>query len=81
MIDMGTGGHLRDFDVPDIYMSRCAVCMEHLLDRNPRFLSCHHSFCQQCLQKLTNNSQMSCPTCRAVTAVPQNNVTKLTINF
>ena len=76
---MATGGRLRDSDVPDIYS--CAVCMEHLLDRNPRFLSCHHSFCQQCLQKLTNNGQVSCPTCRAITAVHNNDVTKLTMNF
>ena len=76
---MATGGRLRDSDVPDIYS--CAVCMEHLQDRNPRYLSCHHSFCQQCLQKLTTNGQVSCPTCRAVTAVPNNDVSKLTMNF
>ena len=79
MADMASGGHLRDSDVPDIYS--CAVCMEYLLDRNPRFLSCHHSFCQQCLQRLTNNAQLHCPTCRAVTAVPNNDVTKLAMNF
>ena len=76
---MATGGRLRDSDVPDIYS--CAVCMEHLQDRNPRFLSCHHSFFQQCLQKLTNNGHVSCPTCRTVTEVPNNDVTKLTMNF
>ena len=76
---MATGGRLRDSDVPDIYS--CAVCMEHLLDHNPRFLSCYHSFCQQCLQRLTRNGQVSCPTCRAVTAVPNNDVSKLTMNF
>ena len=76
---MATGGRLRDSDVPDIYS--CAVCWEHLLDRNPRFLSCYHSFCQQCLQELTNDGQVSCPTCRAVTAVPNNDITKLTMNF
>ena len=76
---MATGGRLRESDVPDIYL--CAVCMEHLLDRNPRYLSCHHSFCQQCLQQLINNGQLSCPICRAVTAVPNNDITKLTMNF
>ena len=76
---MATGGRLRDSDVPGIYS--CAVCMEHQLDCNPRYLSCHHSFCQQCLQKLTNNGQMSCPTCRAITAVPNSDVTKVTMNF
>ena len=42
--DMATGGHLKESDVPDIYS--CPVCMEHLQDRNPRFLSCYHSFFQ-----------------------------------
>ena len=76
---MATGGRLRDSDVPDIYS--CAVCLEHLLDRNPRFLSCHHSFCQQCIQRLTNNDHVSCPICRAVTAVPNNDITNLQMNF
>ena len=76
---MATGGRLRDSDVPDIYS--CADCLEHLQDRNPRFLSCYHSFCQQCLQKLTKDRQLSCPSCRAITAVPNNDVTKLTMNF
>ena len=56
MVDMATGGRLRDSDVPDIYS--CAVCMEHLLDRIPRYLSCHHSFFQQCRQQMTRNGQM-----------------------
>ena len=76
---MATGGRLRNSDVPDIYS--CAVCLEHLLNRNPRFLSCHHSFCQQCLQRLTNSDHVSCPICRAVTAVPNNDVTNLQMNF
>ena len=76
---MATGGRLRDSDVPDIYS--CSVCMEHLLDRKPRYLSCYHSFCQQCLKGLTNKGQVSCPTCRAITVVPKNDVTKLTMNF
>ena len=76
---MATGDHLRDSDVPDIYS--CAVCMEHLLDRNPRYLSCHHSFCQQCLQQMTRNGQVSCPTCRDVTVLTNNDVSKLTMNF
>ena len=79
MAEMATGGRLRDSDVADIYS--CAVCMEHLLDRNPRFLSCYHSFCQQCLQRLINKGQVTCPTCRAITPVPNNDVTKLTMNF
>ena len=75
----GDRGPSQRFRFPDIYS--CAVCMEHLQDDNPRYLSCHHSFCQQCLQQLTRNGHVFCPTCRAVTAVPNNDVTKLTMNF
>ena len=64
--------------IPDIY--NCLVCMEHLLDRNPRFLACHHYYCQSCLRKLTKRSRISCPTCRAVTKVTNDDVTKLTMN-
>ena len=76
---MATGGFLEDSDIPDIYS--CPVCLEHLLDRNPRFLSCHHYFCQQCLQKLAKVGQVCCPTCRTATTVVNNDVTKLTMNF
>ena len=76
---MATGGCLIESDIPKIYS--CPVCLEHLLNRNPRFLSCHHYFCQQCLQKLTKRGQVSCPTCRRVTTVANNDVTKLTMNF
>ena len=64
---------------PEIYS--CVVCLEHLLDRNPRFLSCHHYFCQACLQMLNKSGEVCCPTCRKKTAVPNNDVTKLDMNF
>ena len=76
---MATGGYLTSSDEPEIYF--CPVCMEHLLNRNPRFLSCHHYFCQPCLQKQSKIGQVSCPTCRLVTKLPNNDVTKLAMNF
>ena len=76
---MGTVRYLTSSYEPEIYS--CPVCMEHLLNRNPRFLSCHHYFCQACLRKLYKNGQLSCPTCRLVTKLPNNDVTKLTMNF
>ena len=65
--------------LPNIYS--CGVCMEHLLDRNPRFLSCHHYYCQSCLQRLAIGSQVSCPECREITTLTNNDVTKLSMNF
>ena len=63
----------------DIYT--CAVCLENMLTRNPRLLSCHHSFCTDCLNQLVNNGSVQCPTCREETEVPNNDVNLLKANF
>ena len=63
----------------DLYT--CEVCFENMLDRNPRLLSCHHSFCSDCLVKLTKNGSILCPTCREETAVPNNDINMLKANF
>ena len=76
--DMATGGHLEYTKVPDIYS--CPVCLEHLLDCNPRFLSCHHYFCQQCLQGMNERGVVTCPKCRKATTVGNNDVTELALN-
>ena len=60
---------------------QCSVCLNDMLHRSPRFLNCHHSYCQSCLQKLVKNQKIECPTCRFVTHVPSDDVTKLPINF
>ena len=77
-IDTATGGRLTDSE-PEIYS--CPVCLEYLLKLNPRFLSCHHYFCQQCLQMLNESGQVCCPTCRKITSVPDKDIAKLDINF
>ena len=59
----------------------CSVCLEHYKGRNPRLLSCHHSFCEGCLRELVKQGQISCPSCREMTAVKDGDVTNLTINF
>ena len=63
----------------DLY--NCEICMENMLERYPRMLSCHHSFCSDCLKKLTKRDAIECPTCRSKTDVPNSDVSKLQANF
>ena len=72
---MATGGKT---DGPDFY--NCGVCLEHMGDRNPRFLVCHHSYCESCLKQLLRNGRITCPNCRQITEI-RNNVTELAMNF
>ena len=71
---MATGGATADH-------LHCSVCLEHYKGRNPRLLSCHHSFCEGCLKELVKQWQISCPSCREMTAIKDGDVTNLTINF
>ena len=71
---MATGGATADH-------LHCSVCLEHYKGRNPRLLSCHHSFCDGCLSELVKQGQISCPSCREMTAVKDGDVTNLTMNF
>ena len=49
---------------------KCAVCLD--IYTNPRTLSCLHSYCEECLQRLAIYQQHSitCPNCRCNTIVP-----------
>ena len=66
-------------ETPDLYI--CQVCLEDMLQLNPRLLTCHHTFCEGCLRKLIRGQKISCPTCRLETPVPQGDVNKLTKDF
>ncbi|NXC56707.1 TRI59 protein, partial [Aleadryas rufinucha] len=64
----------------------CAICCE--LFEEPRVLPCSHTFCRPCLQGLLRPSEafpsgscLSCPSCRAVLAVPAAGPQALPINF
>jgi len=60
----------------------CSICCEGFDDQNlcPRLLSCGHSFCSGCLEKLLNDKSINCPTCRNAVSVPAG-VTGLPKNF
>ena len=65
-------------DHADIF--ECVVCLNYMMDRSPRMLSCHHTFCEDCLNHLLKNNKINCPTCREVTHI-KSNVKELAVNF
>ena len=63
----------------------CLVCREGYDDQNlcPRMLSCGHSFCTRCLDRLftEERDKFRCPTCRVEVNVSQDGVIGLPKNF
>ena len=50
----------------------CSICFERFNDKEkcPRMLSCGHSFCSRCLERLLRGNTIDCPKCRNPVAVP-----------
>ena len=62
--------------------STCSVCLEP--NKPLKFLSCHHSFCCQCIQRVADRHpgrRFPCPSCRALTTLPAGGVAALQTNF
>ena len=62
---------------------QCSICTECYDDKKkcPRLLSCGHSFCSSCLEKLLHDKIIVCPTCRTPIIVPYTGVQGLIKNF
>ena len=73
---MATGGAEDDTD-----LYTCQVCLEDQTKRIPRLLSCHHSFCQDCIKNLVKEGKVECPTCRKLTLIADDDVAELSMNF
>ena len=60
----------------------CSICCESFDDQKlcPRLLSCGHSFCSGCLEKLLRDKAIICPTCRSTVSVAAG-ITGLPKNF
>ena len=57
----------------------CPVCYQ--LFKNPKYLPCHHSYCEQCLERMQVQSKITCPECRKEAIVPPGGVKDLDSNF
>ena len=61
----------------------CSLCLE--LFTEPKTLTCLHSYCKECLNKMTKTSNkydsILCPLCRDVTAIPESGIEGLPTNF
>ena len=57
----------------------CSVCSEFY--REPKYLPCYHSYCEECLVKLVVHSNITCPECRKTSVVPSGGVKQLPNNF
>ena len=49
--------------------------------KKPKYLSCHHSYCEECIEKLSKESQIICPECRDTSTAPPGGVKDLPNNF
>ena len=66
----------------------CGICAEPYNDNThqAKFLTCHHTFCFDCLTKLSKREQVlpariQCPNCRSDTGLPEDGVNGLQTNF
>ena len=57
----------------------CTVCYQ--LYKNPKYLPCHHSYCEGCLEEMQVESKIICPECRAESIVPAGGVKDLPADF
>ena len=57
----------------------CPICYQ--LFNNPKYLPCHHSYCEPCLEKMQVQNKIICPECRNEATVPAGGVEDLPNNF
>ena len=57
----------------------CPICYQ--LFNNPKYLPCHHSYCEHCLEKMQVQNKIICPECRNEATVPPGGVKDLPNNF
>ena len=49
--------------------------------KKPKYLPCHHSYCEECIAKLIKESNIICPECRETSTAPSGGAKDLPNNF
>ncbi|KAL3890136.1 hypothetical protein ACJMK2_002429, partial [Sinanodonta woodiana] len=61
----------------------CSICMDSF--KNPKLISCHHSFCCKCLEDYVqvnlHNGCFNCPICRTSIHLPESGISGFQTNF
>ena len=78
---MATGGVSGEEELYRFELFECSVCLESLIKKQPRLLSCGHTFCTPCLQQLSAGNTVNCPKCRSPTQLPPGCVLALPKNI
>ena len=73
---MATNGIKNAVEEESHDLMHCCICMEEYDSglHKPKFISCHHTFCLQCLKKmiadqLPSVASVACPVCKTVCPV------------
>ena len=57
----------------------CPSCSEFF--KNPKYLPCHHSYCEECLEKMQENSKIICLKCANTIDIPIGGIKNLPNNY
>ena len=57
----------------------CPICSQ--LFNNPKYLPCHHYYCEQCLERNLVQSKIICPRCSKEAGIPEGGVKDLPDNL
>lgn len=67
--------------VVDENVFQCSICLDLWLGRDGRVLSCQHTFCLECVEKVVEGGYIKCPTCRQITTMPKKGVKDIPKNL
>ncbi|KAG7161034.1 uncharacterized protein LOC121875554 [Homarus americanus] len=67
--------HAKLTDQPHSLLPTCSVCYDEFSEmRIPRYLLCHHTFCEECIHQMIKCDKVECPLCRKVCRVTSVNL-------